>query len=256
MATQQNEQDPWVEDKEPPPPQLNDWVDSAPEARRMPPIFTHPKDSRDYVERMTPRTVLDAEEMLLLAQFEFETACEDAVATSLGYTDLEAQQARTRVRVIEKLMAESEASVSRKQSEAKRGDTLSVSAAEKIVSGHPEYTQIRDAVAEALNLKTEAEWRARLAEQRVLTLREILQNRRTFGSLLTAEQERALARNPRESMTLRPDEKDVIAQRDSRGLDGRERVSPPRQRFGTPEEISTAVSDSERGLRTHLHGND
>jgi hypothetical protein len=111
-----------------------------------------------------------------------------------------------------------------------RGETLSISAAEKIVSGHPEYTAVRDDVAQKLQIKSEAEDRRDSHLQAMLNMREIVQNRRA-GFLIVQPDGRIEAPFAPRSMNLRRDERSVIEQVDSRGLQGIERTVPPRERL-------------------------
>jgi hypothetical protein len=282
-----NEQDPWTEDKEPPVQAVSGVAEAAlaslyeesPQAADiaarmrqahlapgqrlderklplLPAIFGVGPDMRRYAESMTPKSLTEAEQMLLAAQYDFEIASEDADAAAAAYSDAESQQARTKVRVIEKLMSNADDSQSRVQNAKKKDEgALSFSTADRIASGHPEYTKIRDDVAEKLNLKTKAERRVAIAEQRVLTLREIVQNRRRFGFVSYFERElhesgagsKASSAPVPRSVDLREDERVLAEKKDSRALHGIERIDNERPRFRTPGLLGQVIEDHAEG---------
>lgn len=244
--------DPWVEDREPPVPAAPTGTAEAfaslasatsqderdQRGPNLPTIMNAPHTAGEYAARLTPRSMTEAEQMLLLAQYDFEIASEDCVAAMLAYNEVETQQARTKVRVIEKLMSNNAEASDRVQNAKKKEDgALSFTAAEKIASGHPEYTAIRDQVAEKLNAKTEAERRCAIAEQRVLTLRQIVENRRRFGALYHVERDVLSGAPLPRSVDLKPDEAAIAAQKDSRALQGIERIENERPRFRPPATV-------------------
>jgi hypothetical protein len=219
----EDKREPWEQDNEPPVPTA-----TGIEAGFASAAGALDREKRAYIEARTHLTLLDAEKLLLGIEHDFSFAIEETIAATQDYIAAESLQARTRVRVIEKLMAESEAAIGRKQNEAKRGETLSISAAEKIVSGHPEYTAVRDDVAEKLSYKSACDLRVKLLEQTLLNMREILQSRRAGFLIIHPDGHiqplhSASSRPAPRSVDLQELERDIVRNRDSRGLDGIER---------------------------------
>jgi hypothetical protein len=104
-----------------------------------------------------PQTIIEAMNVVAGAQKAFSLAVDSYLTRLEVWRRAEAQGARIRVAVTERLQLAPD----------QGGKALSASAADKAASGDPEYTQHKDAVADLADLKDAYEFEMKVAEQNV-----------------------------------------------------------------------------------------